>query len=317
MMSNNHLSKFRRNIWLKLSLFIIFASAFGLYVYFEKKVDLANESRQKSFLLADELRQSSDDLSRMVRSYVITGDPLYKRHFQEILEIRDGLKPRPIAYQDIYWDLVLTDDQRPRGSEQPVALLDLMHEAGFTDEEFAKLEEAKANSDELTRTEFAAMNLVELTNPPTDANRFKASQMLFDVNYHQAKFAIMQPISEFYQLTNQRTLNAVHATENLAIILRLIVIFLGLLILLLLNYDYRILQRILGGPVIELHERIARLGSGQFSTVIPVAKGFENSVMAWLSETQIKLNLIDTERKEEKAKNQRRQRAMWAVHAIR
>ena len=31
--------------------------------------------RYQSYLLADELRQSSDDLSKMVRIYVVTGDP--------------------------------------------------------------------------------------------------------------------------------------------------------------------------------------------------------------------------------------------------
>ncbi len=305
MTSKSHLRKFRRNILVTLSLFIIFASAFGLYVYFEKKIHRENELRLTSFLLADELRQSSEDLTRMVRSYVLTGNPLYKQHFQEILDIRDGIKPRPIAYHNIYWDLVLADDKRPQEFEQPVSLLALMHQAGFTEAEFAKLAQVKTNSDALTRTEFAAMNLIESTNPPTEANRFLASQMLFDEQYHQAKSVIMQPISEFYELVNQRTLNAVRAAENLAIILRGAVILLALLLILFLHYDYRILLSTLGGSVEELHTRIARLGSGDFSTLIPVDKGNENSVMAWLSETQIKLRMIDAEHKIEKAKNQR------------
>jgi len=43
-------------------------------------------------LLADELRQSSDDLSRLVRTYIVTSNPIYKQHYQEILDIRDGKK---------------------------------------------------------------------------------------------------------------------------------------------------------------------------------------------------------------------------------
>jgi hypothetical protein len=35
--------------------------------------------RYSSYLLADELRQSSDDLTRMARTYVLTGDPVYRR----------------------------------------------------------------------------------------------------------------------------------------------------------------------------------------------------------------------------------------------
>jgi diguanylate cyclase (GGDEF)-like protein/PAS domain S-box-containing protein len=284
---------------------MVFACCFGVYVYFEKNIDRANERRQKSFLLADELRQSSDDLTRMVRSYVITGDPLYKQHFQEILDIRDGVKPRPIAYQDIYWDLVLANDQRPREFEAPVALLDLMRQAGFTDTEFAKLAQAKANSDALTHTEFAAMKLVESGGPVSEADRFKASLMLNDANYHLAKFAIMQPIHEFYQMMDQRTLDAVHGAEQVASIVRVVVILLGLLIVMALNQDYRVLLYILGGSVEELHKRIIRLGRGDFLTGIPVAKGREDSVMAWLAETQSKLKLIDAERKTAQAKKLR------------
>ena len=53
----------------------------------------------------------------------------------------------------------------------------------------------------------------------------------------------------------------------------------------------------MGSSVDELHARIARLGSGDFLSTIPVAKGMENSVVGWLSETQIELAQIETERK--------------------
>ncbi len=46
-----------------------------------------------------------------------------------------------------------------------------MRRAGFTEEEFAKLADAKANSDALTRTEFAAMNVIDSADPPTEARR--------------------------------------------------------------------------------------------------------------------------------------------------
>ena len=39
-----------------------------------EEIDRANRQRYVSYLLADELRQSSDDLTRLVRTYVVTGD---------------------------------------------------------------------------------------------------------------------------------------------------------------------------------------------------------------------------------------------------
>jgi methyl-accepting chemotaxis protein len=40
----------------------------------EQDVGAKQELRYKSYLLADELRQSSDDLTRLARTYVTTGE---------------------------------------------------------------------------------------------------------------------------------------------------------------------------------------------------------------------------------------------------
>jgi CHASE3 domain sensor protein len=80
----NRLSEFSRNLWLTLGMFVVVGITFGIYAYMEKQIDHANELRLQSYLLADQLRQSSDDLTRMVRTYVVTGDPIYKQHYQEI-----------------------------------------------------------------------------------------------------------------------------------------------------------------------------------------------------------------------------------------
>ena len=136
--------------------------AFVAYTRAEKAIDRANEQRILSQLLADKLRQSSDDLTRMVRTYVVTGDPRYRQYYQDILDIRDGRKPRPEHYQNIYWDRVIADQLPPPATSGPgVPLLDLMRQAEFGAAEFHKLAEAKANSDQLTATEFAAMQQVE------------------------------------------------------------------------------------------------------------------------------------------------------------
>ena len=132
-------------------------------------------------------------------------------------------------------------------------------------------QQAKANSDALTRIEFAAMKLVESTATPTEANRLKASQMLQDAAYHQAKADIMRPISEFYQLMNQRTLDAVHAAENAAMLLRMAFISSGLLLIFMLWRAYRALYTTLGSSVDELYGRINCIGRGDFSSAIPVA----------------------------------------------
>ncbi len=296
--SNIVLSRFSRSLILTLGMFIAFIAVFALYVRAEKQIDRANELRQHSFLLAEELRQSSDDLTRMVRTYVETGDRIYKQHYLEILDIRDGKKPRPVNYENIYWDLVLGDDHRPSPDGKAIALLEMMRQAGFTEAEFAKLAEAKANSDELTKPEFAAMALIESTNPTTSAARNAATSMLYGTSYHQAKAGIMRPISEFYGMMDQRTLRAVHDSENAATGVRIMLIALGALLMFTLWHAYRALNSTLGCSVDELQEHIARLGSGDFSSPIPVAQGRQNSVLGWLSATRANLEQIDARRRE-------------------
>ena len=99
-------SSFSPSALLTLGIFAALVVSFAVYAWAEHKVVDAIEQRHQSFLLADELRQTSDDLTKMVRIYVETGDVRYKNYYQLILDIRDGKRPRPLGYQKIYWDFV-------------------------------------------------------------------------------------------------------------------------------------------------------------------------------------------------------------------
>ncbi|MDO8702747.1 MAG: EAL domain-containing protein [Undibacterium sp.] len=289
---------FFRRFWLTLGVFLIFSIVFAIYVRSEKQIDRAYDLRIQSQALADELRQSSDDLTRMVRTYVTTGNRAYKQYYQEIIDIRDGKLARPLEYQGIYWDLVLAEGARPRGeSGRAVALLDLMREVGFTQEEYAKLAQAKANSDALTKIEIDAMKLVESTTQVGDANRNLASKILNDANYHNAKAAIMRPISEFYQLMDTRTLDEVSDAKHFALQLRIAFILFGFTLVVMLWRAYQALYAMLGGDADDLQTRLARLGLGDFSSPITVPAGLDHSMMGWLAVTQEKLAGVDAERK--------------------
>ena len=57
------------------------------------------------------MRQSSNDLTRMVRLYATTGDARYRRYYDEILAIRRGEAPRPRDYDSSFWDRVLAEGE--------------------------------------------------------------------------------------------------------------------------------------------------------------------------------------------------------------
>ena len=102
-----------------------------LQVQNQRALAAAEARHYASYKLADELRQSSDDLTRMARTYVVTGDPVYEEYFRRILAIRNGEAPRPEGYDGIYWDFVVATGEEPGADGDPVALQTLMLRIAF------------------------------------------------------------------------------------------------------------------------------------------------------------------------------------------
>ncbi len=179
----------------------------------QKEITAAQERRYQSYLLADELRQSSDDLTRLARTYVVTGDSKYEGQYWTILAIRNGQAPRPMNYERIYWDFMAVDGVKPRPEGRTVPLQQLMKEEGFTDREFALLKEAQSNSDGLVRMETVAMNATKGLFDDGNGNFTRkgdpdlelARQLMHSKEYHADKAKIMKPIDEFFTVLEQRT----------------------------------------------------------------------------------------------------------------
>ncbi len=201
---------------------IIFASMLallllGLFLYnetirYEDKIAEASARRYQSFLLADELRQSSDDLTRMARTYAVTGDPKFKEYFDRILAIRGGEAPRPVDYHKIYWDFVVATGMPPRVDMPPKSLRQLMKEAAFTESEFALLQETENESNQLVNLENQAMNAMEGIFEDAAGrfskgapNRELARDLLHSDAYHRAKEKIMAPLEDFFEIIDHRT----------------------------------------------------------------------------------------------------------------
>ena len=212
---------------LKTGLLVTFLAIFALiggslYVVslaVDNEGDIARTEarRYQSVKLADELRQTSDDLTRMARLFVVTADERYKRYFDEILAIREGTAPRPLDYGNIYWDFVVATGKSPRRAGEPAALERLMREARFTDDELALLRRAKQRSDALVDIEEEAMQAVRgrfrdaggryTVERSPDMER--ARRLMHGPEYHGAKSEIMSPIDEFLRKVDARTADEV------------------------------------------------------------------------------------------------------------
>ena len=161
---------------------------------------------------ADELRQSSDDLTHFARTFVVTKDPEFKQRYFTTLAIRNGKAPRPEGYANVYWDLSKEERDRKHPPGEKKSLGAIIAGLPFSPEEKARLKAAEDHSNALVNLEIEAINAAEgrfrdahgqytvLAEP----DQQRAMTLLHSEAYYEAKQKIMNPIDDFLGLLNKR-----------------------------------------------------------------------------------------------------------------
>jgi len=161
----------------------------------------SSRTRYLSYLLADEFRQTSMDLTRLSRTYVVTGEQKYWDAYNDIVKWRAGNKARPNNVNE-----ALYPGQRIKQS-------DIMAELEFSRKEFALLEQASENSNLLIATETQAMASIKagriISGPfkPYSGESVKefSVRIVFDKQYHSEVKAIFTPVDNFFKTLDNRT----------------------------------------------------------------------------------------------------------------
>lgn len=187
----------------------------------QRSVSELEGRRINSMLLSKELFQSSEDLTRMARAYVVTGDSSYKKYFFRILAIRNGTLPRPLDYSLTYWNLKKADKEHDIKLGDAIALSDLMLRQSLSPAEIALLSESQLNSDRLVALEKQAFAAVEGLfdngrgeyTVPGEPDRIFAQDLLWGAEYLQEKARIMSPLQEFMTQLNERKQIEFNATQ--------------------------------------------------------------------------------------------------------
>jgi signal transduction histidine kinase/DNA-binding NarL/FixJ family response regulator len=234
----------------------------------------AEHQRVTSFRLSDQMRQSSNDLTRMVRLYVETGERRYRRYYDEILAIRRGAAPRPVDYDSSFWDRVLADRTAAIRTGPPASLTELMRRADFSAAEFTALNASLRASDHLARLEERVMDDVA----PRIAQGVDRGYLgdvaaryrrLVDDAYHREKGRIMSAIERFTKLvdarTSARTADLQARTEKLLVSQTGILVLLGITLLLTLALAARQIAR----PLARLTAVTRRIAGGDWSERAP------------------------------------------------
>ncbi|MGH8683884.1 MAG: sensor histidine kinase, partial [Nitrosospira sp.] len=250
-------------------------TSIGMLVFHSLSIrDEINSNERHRFRaaqLADELLQSSEDLTNMARSYVVTGDPMYERYFFQILDIRDGKRPRPLNYSATYWHLVAAGEAPSAEQGDTIPILEMLRQEGFNNEEFGLLQKAKENSDRLARRveakAFAALkglyddgqgNFTVRRAP----DREFAISLLFNEHYNARKASIMAPIRKFMDSFNDRM--QAESIIGLARLERLILFEMALIFIALFATVVIVLYTRLGIllPLAELGRQVAGITRG-------------------------------------------------------
>ncbi len=193
--------------------FISVAIVINKYQKATIKLEDAYNMQYKSLILADELRQSSDDLTRMARTYVITGNPMFEEQYKTVLGIRNGEIPRPKRYNGIFWDFLSMPNSQALLDGEKIPLRQLMKNANFPESELNLLFISQNESDDLTNLEHKAMNAVKgIFEDEKGEYTVKglpdfalARDIMHSNEYHEAKIRIMKPLDNFYKAFENRT----------------------------------------------------------------------------------------------------------------
>lgn len=254
--------KLKKSVYLFFSCLAIIIIAVGIAV--NAVIDSSNQmfksqqQRYLSYQLAQQFRQSSDDLTRMVRSYTVTGDVRFHGYFNHIIAIRNGEESRPDNYQSMFWDLITASHQYVESDNEKTSLIQLMHELNFSEKEFVLLSEAKSLSDTLIKMEVEAFNAMQGPHPEL------AQKIVYSPEYHQEKAKIMRKVGQFFSTLDLRTqADLDQIREKQQLVLNALTMMEALLVILfivgVLFFKHAILQK-----VTELLAALVKIDKGDY-----------------------------------------------------
>ncbi|MGE5400987.1 MAG: methyl-accepting chemotaxis protein [Ignavibacteriales bacterium] len=219
----------------------------------QKDLVKSQEIRYKSYQVAIELRQNSEDLTRLARTYVVTGDDKYEKS---------------------YWDLVdISNGKKPRKDGRTISFAQMMKDLDFSQAEFDKIKESEDKSNELVSTEERAMNAVK--GLFQDANgKYTvqgapdlelARRLVHDENYHHQREIILQPIDEFFKLLDNRTQGIVdrYAAKSNSYLYLMVLLVITLIINQIISYI--IVNKKVNKPIGNLSAATGKVAGGDFS----------------------------------------------------
>ena len=223
-------------------------------------------------LLANELRQSSEDLSNNSRMFVVSGgNEIYSNEYEDILAWRSGRAPRPSN---------LADNLFPG---ETINLVDLLEQVGFTEEELVTVETSLALSDGLGKTEAQAMESIrsgkivsgpQLAIPGESVQEF-ALRILTNNSYNSISHQIIRPLDTLNANITQRMAEEARVIDRNMFIYQTIMFVITLLVVVQIIVFVTFLRRSLLSPILQTSSALSVVSSGDLTVELDVKSNNE------------------------------------------
>ncbi|MBS4095655.1 MAG: response regulator [Sulfuricella sp.] len=275
------------SLWFSLAVFVALSANTLFLLMIQKSYDsvvTVQEHRQRAMSLANELRQETEQLTRLVRAYTSTGETRYLTYYYDILAIRQGEKPQPEKYvSDAYWDMAIAGEIQHRFPEngEKRSLADRMKSLGFSKEEFAALSKITAAIEAMKQVEQIAFAATQgLYDPETEdfvsdgkPHLEFASQQVHSQKYNQLKANLVKAVVGLVSMVDERTNAAVSkATKDLE---RWIYLTFGsvLFTFAMVLVAFQVIRRRVLQPIDLLSQAAGHLAQGDYSTRTGIGSG--------------------------------------------
>ena len=248
------------------------------------KVQAVQQNRADALRQVDDLRREMEMLSRLVRSYVVTGETSYLKYYYAILAIREG--ERPLVVDDdptTYWDRVIAGTtpfvQRPPGTG--VSLRARMISLGFDGTELEALQQVLSEAEALKVHEQVAFAATQgLYDPKADTfvsegvpHPELAVKFVHNREYDILRARMAQAVAELKGRVDRRTGAAVSdARARLRDWIVTAIIGMVVTALLVVRGFFTVRRRVLQ-PIEDMCAATDRLARGEYDARIPDVAG--------------------------------------------
>ena len=253
---------------------ILLATSIAVLLFIREQKEALYEVQQRKelvLLLANEIKYTSQELSRTCRLYVVTANRLYRDQYFEIINWVNGEIPRPASVHPKLYP------------GRKISRIDMLKELQCNEEELNLMRRAGQLSLQMTHIESQAMESIlhnrysegPLSPLPDEDVKTFAIRILHDEAYHDKIDRIMEPTAEFFTKISNRmdiTVDQCSYLENVYGFTTL-----GLLILSIISIICFILflNNAVIRPILRTSSIFSYLGQGDFTKEMEVRSNNE------------------------------------------